>query len=325
MVSLQPADREIYLVDVNSGYTVNELDVATCSSAVGAGSGGDPTNMTLTQCINQPGPSNDIIPDGIHPNLLGDKHIADQLFAVLNTELNVCDVPLETIKPETIISAPLNDGDTITMPFTVSGTATDEGESGFARTRVAIENNNGGGWYQFDGTFNEGSPLVSRNATLSNTTVSSTEWELELTQLPPGDYTLFAITVDNAGNNQQSDANKIWTERQLSVQLAPTLITPANGSVLSGASQNFTWSDDELGITDWWLYAGSSPGESQYYNSGRLIYLPMAPPSTCGYGSWTQTLAGLLLMLHTQQRSLSPIHLPWVEHLNSKHRYPKQH
>lgn len=220
IVSAQQAlNRDIYMVDVNSGYTNNESNVVSCPST-GIGNGGDPTNMSLANCIVEPGTSTSpptLIPDGIHPNLLGDKHIADQFFTVLDNDLNLCGVPVDTTKPVTVINATANDGDIINMPFTLAGTATDTGGSGLSRTRVAIQDNqNGGGWYKFDGTFNSGSPLVSVDATQLNTTVSFTDWEQDLVGLPAGDYTLFVLTEDNAGNN--FFAPRTWTERNLIVE-----------------------------------------------------------------------------------------------------------
>jgi hypothetical protein len=49
---------------------------------------------------------------------------------------------------------------------------------------------------------------------------------------------------------------------------AITSIDPPNGSTLTGASQTFSWTG--TGVTEWWLYVGTSVGAKDIDNSGSL-------------------------------------------------------
>jgi len=60
-------------------------------------------------------------------------------------------------------------------------------------------------------------------ATLSNTTTSSTNWQINVT-LEPGDYQFFALAVDNSGNNAFDGAGlSVWpVNRSYSVVASDT-------------------------------------------------------------------------------------------------------
>ena len=77
---------DIYLVDVNSGYYVDESNLATCSSAEG-----NPNNMSATNCKQAPDGSG-LVPDGVHPNLLGEAFIGRQFADVLVNQVDLCTV-----------------------------------------------------------------------------------------------------------------------------------------------------------------------------------------------------------------------------------------
>ncbi len=51
---------------------------------------------------------------------------------------------------------------------------------------------------------------------------------------------------------------------------APNLNMPASGSTLTGASQDFSWSENSIDVRGWWLYVGTSSGGTQIYNSHLL-------------------------------------------------------
>jgi hypothetical protein len=51
---------------------------------------------------------------------------------------------------------------------------------------------------------------------------------------------------------------------------APTITNPPPGSVLPGASATFSWTANGTPVNEWWLYAGSTIGAKNYYNSGSL-------------------------------------------------------
>ncbi len=51
---------------------------------------------------------------------------------------------------------------------------------------------------------------------------------------------------------------------------SPALIQPLAGAVLAGNSQLFQWADNGTSVDKWWLYAGTSAGGKQLYDSGSL-------------------------------------------------------
>lgn len=50
----------------------------------------------------------------------------------------------------------------------------------------------------------------------------------------------------------------------------PAISSPVAGSTLTGATQVFAWENNGTSVTQWWVYAGSSTGASDYYDSGSL-------------------------------------------------------
>ena len=100
--------------------------------------------------------------------------------------------------PAGTIISPATAGAILPSSTVMAGTATDAGGSGFDRVLIAIRNQTTAEWFDFSGGF---STIPStRNANLSNTSVSSTDWALPVT-LPPGNYRLQAVVFDTAGNN----------------------------------------------------------------------------------------------------------------------------
>lgn len=60
-----------------------------------------------------------------------------------------------------------------------------------------------------------------------------------------------------------------YTAATIAVTL-PEITSPAPGSTLSGTNQNFNWTANDISVSEWWVYAGSSAGAFDYYNSGTL-------------------------------------------------------
>ncbi|MBX2879671.1 MAG: polysaccharide lyase [Granulosicoccus sp.] len=50
----------------------------------------------------------------------------------------------------------------------------------------------------------------------------------------------------------------------------PDVATPAANSTLSGTSQTFVWTAEDVTVERWWLYIGTAPGSSDIVNSGDL-------------------------------------------------------
>jgi hypothetical protein len=47
-------------------------------------------------------------------------------------------------------------------------------------------------------------------------------------------------------------------------------VAPVPGSTLSGSTETFQWSANGAGVTEWWLYAGTSVGGKELYDSRSL-------------------------------------------------------
>lgn len=58
--------------------------------------------------------------------------------------------------------------------------------------------------------------------------------------------------------------------RQASTATAPSLSAPTPGSTLGGAGETFSWTSNGSTVQNWWLYAGSSVGAHDYFDSGNL-------------------------------------------------------
>ena len=52
---------------------------------------------------------------------------------------------------------------------------------------------------------------------------------------------------------------------------APALLSPATDSEITDGSAVFEWTDNNTPVNYWWLYAGSSPGGNDLYNSGSSL------------------------------------------------------
>jgi len=50
----------------------------------------------------------------------------------------------------------------------------------------------------------------------------------------------------------------------------PAFTSPQSGNTLASVSDTFTWTDNDSGATQYWLYLGSDVGAKDYYNSGLL-------------------------------------------------------
>ena len=51
----------------------------------------------------------------------------------------------------------------------------------------------------------------------------------------------------------------------------PAVSSPLTGAVLGSPSQSFSWSANGTAVDEWWIYAGSSLGGSDYHDSGNLF------------------------------------------------------
>ena len=229
--------------------------------------------------------------DGVHPNPIGEAHIANKMLDALYG-LGVCgSSPADVQPPITYISVPSEAGEQLGTSPTLSGTALDDGGSGIDRVRIAIEqldNNseprNPRLWLNYsEGTFNS---TFDRTvvADIPSTGTDSTSWSIT-TGLTAGNYRLFALALDGnenqveeaAGNGQPDKNEKVWTSRAFEVgigeppgppePLVPpaktTLIAPSGSSgtdtpqyqwnAVDNASWYLLWVNDDTGtpIREW--------------------------------------------------------------------------
>jgi len=190
---------DIYLVDVHSTFYVNESDVTNCAT----GELGDPANMSMSLCKTLPDGS-EVGPDGLHPNIVGDKFIADQFYSVITATSDICSVGgsgVDSLAPVAFISSPGSAGERLPSVAQLSGSATENGGSGFDTVMVSVENSSGE-WLDFStGSFE--SDFRSAETVLSNTNTTSTDWSISTPGLPDGLFSLTIEVQDLAGNTSQ--------------------------------------------------------------------------------------------------------------------------
>lgn len=122
VVHRNSAGDTLHLVDVNSSFYVNESNITDCQT----GTPGDPANMIRSECISVPFGQPDE-PDGIHPNLVGERFLADQFFNQISTHTSLCVGGVDTTDPTGTISTPA-DGLSIApdSSYQIEGTYADD-------------------------------------------------------------------------------------------------------------------------------------------------------------------------------------------------------
>lgn len=71
----------------------------------------------------------------------------------------------------------------------------------------------------------------------------------------------------------QSQSSSTWhftDTRYTAYGLRPTFTNPSAGTTLTGDAQTFVWQNNNTDTLQYWLYAGSSPGARDYFDSGNL-------------------------------------------------------
>lgn len=140
--------------------------------------------------------------------------------------------PADTEAPIADITFPVNAGDTIPVNSTLTGYASDTGGSGFKFVSVLLLNIDTGQYYDFDNN-SLTSTWTQKLASLTNTDTFYTDWSLSVS-LPDGQYRLYSIAHDNAGNEATAgNGFRQWTTREFTVDTidpAPTtdITFPAN-------------------------------------------------------------------------------------------------
>ena len=196
-------------------------------------------------------------PDLVHPNRAGESFVADAFFDTYGTYYTCAQTP-DLTAPRTFITVPA-ENENVDRTVTFSGYATDTGGSGISEVRIAIERTSDGDWYNFDsGGFGpisvDGNDVGIANATLANNSGDTADWSIGIT-LPAGDYRLYALAIDGAGNDTfHGNGLGVWpVSNVFSVEsvdtIAPeTLIdSPTQGESLSIAPTISGYATDDGG------------------------------------------------------------------------------
>ena len=191
--------------DINQWYNFGNN---TFSGAVGNGS--TPTNLTNTSITDTDWNLTATLPAGQYTlyiiardNAGNTSGFTDRSFSVLADDIQ---------SPITTIDTPSTQDATLPTNATFIGSGSDSGGSGFKNIRLAIRNPDISQWYNFSnnsftGAVGNGSTL----ANLTNTTITNTDWNYSVT-LPPGEYILFIIARDNAGNTSEFNVRSFTIE-----------------------------------------------------------------------------------------------------------------
>jgi hypothetical protein len=111
------------------------------------------------------------------------------------------------------------------------------------------------------GSVRGGADLVSKSNLGSVTT-------LAVTGLPTDGRTLY-VTLGSLIQNSWQYAEYTYTAPRTSGPVKSAMLTPAPNTTLTSARITFTWGGGS-GVLEQWLYVGSQPATTTYYNSGSL-------------------------------------------------------
>lgn len=228
----QASGEDIHLVDVRSDFFVDTSDVTNCAT----GAQGNPLNMSTSICKDLPDGSGQE-PDGIHPNVVGDKFIADKFFESLSANTSLCSITTgDTSAPSVDVTTPSSSGEELPSVATLEGTAADPGGSGFNGVELSVLNSNGDYLNFATGTFS--TSRQSTDASLSNTDADSTDWSVTTPGLPNGSYTVEVTATDSSGNESPEVSRAFVVDQSGTPPDEPefdTLFVEAESGILGGA------------------------------------------------------------------------------------------
>lgn len=240
----QAVGYDIHLVDVNRDFFVDTSNVTNCET----GELGNPLNMSTSICKALPDGSG-VEPDGVHPNVLGDKFIADKFFEALNTHTSLCAGDgFDNQAPVVEITSPSFDGETLPSVATLAGVTADSGGAGVDKVEVAVRNPSGDYLRFATGVFSNIEP--SSNAILTSADSNSTEWSITTPGLAAGNYVVEVSATDYNGNTS-STISRAFAVRESNASEQPSvdqnLFFEAENGVLSGGMAVFADADASNG------------------------------------------------------------------------------
>jgi len=205
---LDRSDARVAIVDVESGF--------------------NPASMTY---------------DGLHPNAVGEEHIAGAFLSVLRGEGLCPNTPLITSPaPGSSIS-----GESAVIRWSNNGRSVNNW-----RVRVGTSQSGSSSTYYYSGNL----PANTRSVNVPG--------------LPADQSNLFVSLeyTDASGTDQVISS---FFNRAVNDQLAtPGMSAPLAGSQLPGSTVNFSWNSNGRAIRQWWVRVGSTPGGTEYFDSERI-------------------------------------------------------
>jgi hypothetical protein len=97
-----------------------------------------------------------------------------------------------------------------------------------------------------------------------------------------GSLSTLSVTVNGLPTNGSTVYVRLWhgiagawsssdyNYKAANIGGGPAIVAPVPGSKLPGSSATFQWTANGTSVTNWWLYAGSTVGGRNYYDSGAL-------------------------------------------------------
>ena len=210
--------------------------------------------------------------DGVHPNVIGEKHIADAFLSVL-LDAGVCSTNTGSSstadsKGEVMMTSPSAGS---TLPGSSATFNWSTNKTGIVRWILRIGSSSGARNY-FDSIRMDGSQrsIVATGLPTNGSTVhvqllykpsASKPWEdVRYTYKASGGTSSGGSTTnDNSSSGGTTNASN-----------TPSMVSPVAGSTLSGSSATFNWSSSDKGIVRWIVRIGSSSGARNYFESARM-------------------------------------------------------
>lgn len=208
---------KIKVVDINSNFFVDESHTTNCQTQ----QPGNPENMMMTRCQAHLPPNS---PDGIHPNLLGDKFIAQKIFSELRLQTDICNSELEiSADLTTAIRAPHTHDVSLDENTTFTGSVLNTGSSQLEDILIHIRDRDKQEWHTIAGK----PEVIDINE-------SEMEWSYNTT-LPQGNYTIFVKATDSEGAASSRFGRRFSTQPNIFEpdNLAPLVefTSPENNSI----------------------------------------------------------------------------------------------
>ena len=205
---LDRADNRVLIVDVETGF--------------------DPITMTN---------------DGIHPNSVGEEHLAGAFLPVLRGA-GLCDNAPFLTSPaagETV------DGDSVVLQWVNNGL-------NVSRWRVRVGDSQSG---ESSTYFDSGNlPGGARSVSVAG--------------LPADLTNVFVSLQYTAGGSTDQVLSSFFSRSGSGDGSIATMQRPLPGALLTSSSVNFSWESNDRDYQQWYVRVGSTPGGTEHYDSGRI-------------------------------------------------------